>query len=123
MISRIQSCNSNVNFQSRIHMDWQTARYFETSSADSITGEFKHQLQKLRNNKERDIVFLKRLSDTAEDSLTLEVVTKDGRVGESVVDNYYKEARQKIDILSMYKEAKESLRKCHDNIGFEALNI
>ena len=124
MISKIQSYNSNVNFQSRIHMDWQTARYLETNSKESVTGEFKHQLTKLRSNKEHDVVFLKRLDGAEEDGFMVEVVTKDGSFGESVMDNFYQQPRKKIDILGMYNEAKENLRKGVGKvIGFEALNI
>lgn len=123
MISAVQPYNNNVNFQSRIHMDWHTAQYFESNSAESVTGEFKHQLQKLRHNKERDIVILKR-NDMDEDNFTLDVITKDGRMGTSIVDNWKRTIRQKIDILGMYKEAKENLHEGPaGTLGFEALNI
>lgn len=125
MISRIQSCNSNINFQSRIHMDWHTAQFLELKGKEeSVTGEFKKQLTKLRNNKEHDVVILKRLDALEEDGFQLDVVTKEGHHGTSIVDNFNKPSRAKIDILGMYNEAKNSLKsKIYDTVGFEALNI
>lgn len=126
MISKIQPYNSNVNFQSRLHMDWHTAQYLETHSKESITGEFKHQLEKLKNNGERDVVFLKRLEGAEEDGFSVEVVTENGLYGESIVDNYYqtKADRKKIDIIGLYNEAKNSLKEHFmGKVGLEALNI
>ena len=125
MISKIQSFNNNVNFQSRIHMDWHTAQFLESSGkTESVTGEFKKQLLHLKNNKERDVIFLNRTLNYGEDRFEMDVVTKEGHRGTSVVDNYYQVPRKKIDLIEMYNEAKNNLSKdVFGKVGFEALNI
>ena len=130
MISKIQSTNSNINFQSKVHIDLGAGYYLNKYSKLSGSKPFAEQIKELINNKNRDIVVISRQMDTYTDGISLTVLTEDGCEGKHRFYHAHPGYRgEKINglhfsLIDLYDKAKSKLEApLNDNNPFKIFDI
>ena len=111
MITKVQSNNSGINFQSKVNVGSNAVDILEKRLSLYKRMKFLYQIYKLRHNKQENHVFVRGFRNAWGEGIKLSVKTNEDLIGENSFE-FSSQKHSKFNLIDMYKRAcKQSIIK------------